>query len=147
MNKDYISSQLRRLVEERASRKCEYCQVPEAYSFGTSYHIDHIIGRQHGGPTIESNLAYSCPMCNLAKGSNISTWLAKQDLIVRLYHPRLHKWQDHFELSGDGIIFPLTDIATGTIKLLELNGEASVAIRESLLLIGILKTSSNSPKG
>ena len=58
----YISRALRKLVIERAGHRCEYCRVPE-YLSGFDYHIEHIIGVQHGGTNTLDNLAYCCPIC------------------------------------------------------------------------------------
>jgi 5-methylcytosine-specific restriction endonuclease McrA len=60
----------RRLVIERAARRCEYGQVPEE-SAGFPHQIDHIISRKHGGSSGIGNFAYSCVLCNRHKGSDI----------------------------------------------------------------------------
>lgn len=47
MSVSYIPAALRRLVEERASRRCEYCLLAENVSFYT-HEIDHVIPEKHG---------------------------------------------------------------------------------------------------
>jgi hypothetical protein len=47
-------------VRRRANHACVYCRVPEAYYPTVPFPIDHIIARQHRGPTALSNLALSC---------------------------------------------------------------------------------------
>src|SRR5437773_5617958 len=47
-------------VRQRAGDACEYCRMPQAFYPTVSFPIDHIIARQHGGPTVLSNLALSC---------------------------------------------------------------------------------------
>ncbi len=50
------------LVQEvwhRAGDACEYCQLPQALH-AEPHQIDHIIARQHGGPTALDNLALAC---------------------------------------------------------------------------------------
>jgi hypothetical protein len=42
---------LTREVRARAGRACEYCRMPEAFYLTIPFPIDHIIARQHGGPT------------------------------------------------------------------------------------------------
>jgi hypothetical protein len=42
MSETYIPAALRRLVEERAQAKCEYCHLPSLLAF-ISHEIDHII--------------------------------------------------------------------------------------------------------
>ena len=41
---------LRRMTRERAGERCEYCRLPQIVSV-LSFHIEHIIPRQHGGET------------------------------------------------------------------------------------------------
>ena len=62
----------RRLVIERAGRRCEYCLVHED-SAGFPHHVDHIISRKHGGSSFIGNLAYACVLCNRYKGSDIAS--------------------------------------------------------------------------
>jgi 5-methylcytosine-specific restriction endonuclease McrA len=69
----YISESLRRLVEERAGDKCEYCQLPSALSF-YGHEVDHVIALKHQGETISENLAYACWRCNRYKGSDLGSF-------------------------------------------------------------------------
>ena len=46
-------------VRRRAGHACEYRQLPDA-AHPTPFEIEHIIPKQHGGPTALHNLAYSC---------------------------------------------------------------------------------------
>jgi 5-methylcytosine-specific restriction endonuclease McrA len=54
---------LTRQVWQRARHCCEYCQIPQDCD-ETSFEIDHILSKKHGGPTTLSNLALSCLWCN-----------------------------------------------------------------------------------
>jgi 5-methylcytosine-specific restriction endonuclease McrA len=74
-----IPETLRRAVAHRASFRCEYCRRPEIDSF-IRYQSDHIVSRKHGGKTILENLAHTCPICNNAKGSDLSTILEDEGL-------------------------------------------------------------------
>jgi 5-methylcytosine-specific restriction endonuclease McrA len=47
---DYISESSRRLVEERADKRCEYCLIYEEDTY-IGCEIDHIISIKHGGKT------------------------------------------------------------------------------------------------
>lgn len=67
----YIPAALRRLIHQRAEGRCEYCGMPEAFSFAP-HQIDHIIAEKHGGPTEADNLAHCCTLCNLHKGSDVA---------------------------------------------------------------------------
>lgn len=57
-----MKRELIHFVKERALGCCEYCLVPEGYSF-PDYQLDHIFAKKHGGLTIEANLCYSCARC------------------------------------------------------------------------------------
>lgn len=63
MPQTYISAELRRLVHELAADACEYCLIPEAFTLFL-HEMDHIIAQQHGGETVEGNLALACVICN-----------------------------------------------------------------------------------
>ena len=57
----------RQLVTARAGGACEYCRLLEMVT-GVTFHVEHVLPRSQGGETTMSNLALSCPGCNLAKG-------------------------------------------------------------------------------
>src|SRR5205085_1768004 len=63
---------LRQRVSTRAGERCEYCRLPEAAVPLITFHVEHIIPRQHGGGDDLSNRANACPWCNRAKGPNLS---------------------------------------------------------------------------
>jgi hypothetical protein len=58
-------------VRRRAGNRCEYCHLPQE-AFRRGFHTEHIVARQHGGPTSLDNLAFACWSCNLKKGPNLS---------------------------------------------------------------------------
>jgi 5-methylcytosine-specific restriction endonuclease McrA len=70
---------------------CEYCHLPQRFSKLT-FPIDHVIARQHHGPTIESNLALACGFCNRHKGPNIAGLDPQTRQLTRLFHPRRDSW-------------------------------------------------------
>lgn len=114
-----IPDSLRRKVASRAKYRCEYCRRLETDSF-IRYQSDHIISRKHGGKITFENLAHSCPICNNAKGSDLSTILNDENQLIRLFNPRKDNWFEHFEVA-DGMILAKTDIGEATIKLLKFN--------------------------
>ena len=130
-----IPEALRRAVAVRARYKCEYCRRPEMDSF-IRYQSDHIISRKHGGKTILENLAHACPICNNAKGSDLSTILEDEANLIRLFNPRKDDWFEHFDIE-DGVIVPKTDVAEGTIKLLKLNEVNRILERLDLIAAGL----------
>ena len=133
----YISEKLRLLVANRANYSCEYCLLAEVNSFFT-FHIEHIISMKHGGKSIETNLAYSCQICNLNKGSDIATILENLTEPIRFFNPRIETWQTHFELDISGFIISLTPIGEATIKILELNQAESIIERKEMLRLKLL---------
>src|ERR1051326_7943394 len=80
------------LVAERASRRCEYCHFPEAFS-QLRFVCDHIIARKHDGTDEPGNLAYSCPHCNSHKLDNIAGLDPGFPEPVRLFNPRRDTWE------------------------------------------------------
>jgi HNH endonuclease len=130
-----IPDSLRREVAIRAVYRCEYCRRPEVDGF-IRYQSDHIISRKHGGKTILENLAHTCPICNNAKGSDLSTILTDENTLIRLFHPRKDNWFEHFEVS-DGLIVPKTDVGEATIKLLKLNDVNRILERLDLIEAGL----------
>jgi 5-methylcytosine-specific restriction endonuclease McrA len=126
---------LEQLVWRRARQRCEYCQLPREYS-RADFEIDHIIARKHGGPTIASNLAGSCFYCNTCKGPNLSGIDNVTGKIVRLFHPRRHKWSAHFRWSGP-VLIGKTPIGRATINVLSINDPDRVAAREALIIEGV----------
>lgn len=131
-----ISESLRRLVAERAAYRCEYCLIHEEDSYST-HQVDHIISRKHGGRSSTDNLAYSCFRCNVWKGTDIGSLNPSTGEFSRLFHPRRHRWEDHFVLR-DFRIEPLTDEGEATVRLLKLNLDKRVVERKLLAAIGRL---------
>ncbi len=37
----------RQFVRERAGRRCEYCHIPDAALPAASFHVEHILAKQH----------------------------------------------------------------------------------------------------
>ncbi len=131
----YISERLRQQVAERAGSCCEYCLYSETFGRAV-FHVEHIIAVKHNGATDLDNLCLSCPVCNLNKGSDISSidWDADQ-AIVRLYHPRRDVWQDNFRLEGNRIR-GTTAVGRVTVFLLQFNCTMQLERREELLKTG-----------
>jgi hypothetical protein len=111
---------LRKIVAIRAGGRCEYCRVLE-YLSNFDFHLEHIIGVQHGGAASLQNLAFSCSWCNWKKGPNIATILKPGGELIPLFNPRHQNWFDHFELESGGLLSGKTPVGAATIKLLELN--------------------------
>jgi len=124
------------LVRHRARHACEYCRLPEAES-DLPFTIDHIIARQHGGLSVETNLALACPSCNLHKGPNIAGIEPDTGTIAPLFHPRRDSWNEHFKLDGV-LIVPLTSVGRVTVTVLALNDHRQLAVRQAMREAGWL---------
>jgi hypothetical protein len=133
-----VAAQLDRRVRERAQDRCEYCRLPQSiYRF--RFPIDHIIAQQHEGKAIGSNLCLACPRCNGNKGPNIAGVDPLTGRIVRLFHPRRHKWSAHFAWVG-AALQGKTGIGRATIQVLALNDPSAVAVRQALIAEGSFPT-------
>ena len=132
----YIPDALRDLVANRAGFRCEYCRGYSSASF-FSFHIDHIVSLKHGGETTADNLAYACPVCNVNKGPDVATFLDDITTPVRLFNPRIDRWNAHFIAEGTGLLTAQTDIGTATIKIMNLNHPDSIIERKEMIQFGI----------
>jgi hypothetical protein len=122
---------LRRLVIARARNRCEYCLLSQEESSFT-FHIEHILAEKHGGETQAENLCFSCPKCNLFKGSDIGSIDPETGILTPLFNPRKDEWLDHFHLDSH-YIRPLTPEGRVTIFLLRLNDAERVEERAVLI--------------
>jgi hypothetical protein len=100
------------------------------------HQIDHIIARQHGGPTAEANLALICQHCNLHKGPNIASLDPVSNALVSLFHPRRDRWIDHFEWRGAEIVGK-TAVGRTTVVILAFNDPLILTVRAALISEGV----------
>lgn len=128
--KRHVPDTLRQFVAARARHECEYCRLSQQYSF-LPFEIDHIVSLKHGGGNEPENLAYACPHCNQAKGSDLTTFLDSYQDIVSLYNPRVHIWNEHFAVEN-GEIIPNSRIGQATVKLLQFNQPERLIHRQIL---------------
>lgn len=130
----YVSATLRARVRTHFSGRCAYCLTDEALTTVT-FEIEHIIPSSAGGPTEFENLCLACPACNRFKSSRTHAQVAGS--MVRLFHPQLDVWLDHFDWTVDGtVIVALTDVATATIEALRMNRDQVIRVRELWVHIG-----------
>ena len=126
-----ITEKQREFVRNRAQECCEYCQLAES-SGSISFHVDHIIPRKHNGADETDNFCFACYKCNGYKGYNISGFDPQTGDLSRLYHPRQHIWQEHFQLNADSTITGLTPEGRTTVAVLQINEESRVEHRQVL---------------
>jgi len=123
------------VVQRRAGGVCEYCHLPPEAS-PLPHQVDHIIGRQHQGSDDLDNLCLSCIRCNQKKGPNIASIDPEIDRVVPLFHPRRHRWPEHFSLDERGALCGLTPQERVTVQLLDMNDASRVSMRLLLLRRG-----------
>ena len=127
----------RQLVRQRANQRCEYCQLPQTAAPFFSFHMEHIRAKKHGGKDDPQNLALACPDCNRFKGTDLVTIDRETDQEVALFNPRVHTWDDHFVWDAAKIA-GRTPIGRATVRLLKMNEEVRVKMREKLQARGEL---------
>lgn len=127
-----VSAAMRRLVRDRAGGYCEYCLTHEDDSL-FAHEPDHIVARKHGGVTVAENMAWTCFVCNRSKGSDLSSLDRQTGKLVRLFHPRMDRWADHFRLAKNGQLNPLSPVGRVTVSLLKLNLPNTVEARRARL--------------
>lgn len=127
---------LRNAVRRRARLRCEYCLLPESLAPVVPFQVEHIIARQHGGPTVSGNLALACHRCNLHKGPNLTGIDPRTRRVVRLFHPRRMKWARHFRWDGPYLV-GRTPVGRATVAVLQMNHEERIGLRQALIDEGL----------
>jgi len=125
-----IADALRDLVRLRAAGLCEYCRISERFTLA-EHEIDHVIAVKHGGQTVVENLALCCTVCNRFKGSDIASIDPETGQLTPLFHPRLDRWDDHYEFHN-GEIRGLTAKGRITVRLLRMNRPTRIKERQLL---------------
>ena len=120
------------LVRTRAGNACEYCRIPQDATPLISFHIEHIVSRQHGGSDEPDSLALACDRCNAYKGPNLTSIDPDTSATVVLFNPRQDIWGDHFAVRG-GRITGLTPKGRASVRLLNMNASRRVELREAWL--------------
>lgn len=122
-----ISTRLRRQVVLRAGDRCEYCGLAQEGQEAT-FHIDHIVPVDAGGPTVLENLALACVSRSLRKGARRSGCDPETGRAIPLFHPRRQRWDSHFRWYGVKLV-GLTPTGRTTIIALQLNRPMILTIR------------------
>jgi hypothetical protein len=131
-----IDEATRLIVRRRAAERCESCRLPQ-FASDARFHIEHIIASQHAIASADdlSNLALACNRCNLQKGPNLSSIDPQTGRIIRLFHPRTDRWENHFRLVGAEII-GITSEGRATVRLLQMNARHRIELRAALVASG-----------
>ena len=126
-----MDATVRDLVRRRAGDRCEYCRLRQEHLPFSTFHVEHIIPRKHGGTDDLSNLALACDRCNASKGSNLTGIDPATGALIPLFNPRVHAWDDHFVLS-DVTIIGVTAIGRTTVRVLNINDARRLRLRAML---------------
>ena len=132
----------RQLVEARAGGACEYCLLLQIAT-GVTFHIEHVLPRSRNGQTMLSNLALSCPGCNLAKADKTEGEDNNGEVQVlfnpRDYEPWILGWHIHFILDREtGLVLPRTATGEATIATLRINDSLRVFARKLQIAAGLV---------
>lgn len=129
-----MNNATRQLVRARARERCEYCRLPQ-HSVDFTFHVEHVVARQHGGSDVLENLALACDRCNLYKGPNIAGIDPSTGGLTPLFNPRADDWKDHFAIRGN-YIMGLTPTGRATVGTLNFNAAERRQAREALISRG-----------
>ena len=128
-----MTAALRAFVRERAGRRCEYCRLHEDDADFLSFHVKHVVAKQHGGTNEPDLLCYARSERNWSKGPNLSGFIGGK--IHPLFNPRKQNWKRHFRWERATLI---GKTKTGKVKgrVLNINEPSRVMLCEHLLLEG-----------
>ena len=129
-----VPASMRREVINRASNRCEYCGLAQVGQEAV-FHVDHICPVMEGGATNLENLALACVSCSLRKGARQAGSDPLSGKVVRYYHPRCQRWQEHFRWKGCRVQ-GLTATGRATVDGLKMNRALVQAIRAEEKLLG-----------
>lgn len=129
MSSGYISIDIRRRVAEQARYRCGYCLTQEIV-IGRPMEFDHLIPRSLGGLSTEDNLWLACTLCNDHKSNRHFVVDPETGISVRIFNPRLQRWEEHFAWSeGATRIDGTTATGRATVAALQLNRPSLVLAR------------------
>jgi hypothetical protein len=123
-----ISPSLHEEVVLRAGNRYEYCRLSQLGQ-EAAFHIDHVVPRAAGGPTVAENLALACVSCSLRKWAKQTAPDPESGEAVPLFNPRTQVWAEHFRWEGERIV-PLTPTGRATVAALALNRPLILVIRQ-----------------
>lgn len=124
----------RDLVRRRAGYRCEYCLLPQEASPLLTFHVEHIIAKQHIDEDVDNPniLALACNRCNAYKGTNLTTIDPDTKQTVALFNPRQDVWKDHFMFRNAEIV-GITPTGKATVRLLHMNAPQRLELRQQWL--------------
>ena len=136
MSSRRLSAELRKRLLAADDQRCAYCHTSEANT-GQPMTIDHVVAEARGGRTTFDNLCFACRRCNEFKGDAVIGRDLLSDDAVPLFHPRLHRWSEHFAWDASGTrLIGLTAIGRATILALNMNNAIIVDARRRWVSAG-----------
>jgi hypothetical protein len=124
-------------VALQAGHRCEYCHALEAV-FNFPLEVEHIVPFSRGGGDIAANWALACRACNFYKATHLSGSDHESHTVVRLFHPREDRWEDHFQVATmSGEIVGCTPVGRVTVACLDMNSMAQVTARQQWMRLGL----------
>jgi len=82
-----VSRAMQAEVVLRARNRCEYCRLSQLGQ-EAAFHLDHILPRAAGGPTVVENLALACVSCSLRKWAKQTSPDPDSGQEAPLFNPR-----------------------------------------------------------
>ena len=129
---------LRATIEQRAGRRCVYCQSPQT-ACGYRFHLEHIIPLSEDGHDDEPNRALACAACNLAKSDRMRGIDPQTGRSVVLFNPRTDIWTEHFDWDCDlALVVGQTPVGRATVAALSLNDDLRLPSRHLWFSVGLL---------
>jgi hypothetical protein len=123
-------------VALRAGHRCEYCHAPEAV-FKFPLEVKHIVPLSRGGDDSAANWALACRACNLYKATHLTGSNPESHAVVRLFHPREDRWEEHFHIGiQSGEIMGCSPVGRATATRLEMNSMAQMTARQQWMRLG-----------
>lgn len=125
------------MVAARAGYRCEYCHAPQAVS-NSHFEVEHVQPISLGGGSDMQNLALSCPFCNVFKAVATHAVDPESAMLVALFHPRTHVWEEHFTIDLQTMhVVGLTPNGRATVERLRMNRELAILARGYWAMIGL----------
>lgn len=138
MSRTSIGDTLRSSVRDRAGGCCEYCLLSDQFQVAAPFQCDHCTPESLGGATDGSNLAFTCPRCNLKKGKRMDAVDPVSGTLATIFNPRNDPWDHHFVWSSDYLrIEGRTPTGRATAELLGFNIARRVAMRAEFRRLGL----------
>jgi hypothetical protein len=142
-----MNDQLRAQVRQRANDRCEYWQMPLSGSVLPRMKRITSVRRSTAARLLWRTSAGPVRGAIGAKGTDIASLVPGTQRLVRLFNPRIDRWDDHFRANAQTLLIEsLTDEGRVTAQLLGFNELERVLERQSLIQIGHYPVTRPRPK-